>query len=567
MKSFRVFISLFIYLIEVECGLYPEAGVVVELDAATLQDAITGRPHAWLIEFYASWCGHCRDFAPFYTQFAEEVAFWGDVIKIGAIDCADWKNEDICSDYDIKGYPSVKYFAPHTGNDDLGILRESWSSSLESLKEDAITFIQNSQDTMNLTEWPSLEPITDLSGSDNVDLFIILEAEDSFTGREVLLDIHNAYNGSQNVVRMLLSENSTLFPNMNYSELPALLRYHTQTQSTQTINISISAGEIEEYVYSYYMGANSTGGAQTNKIQVIGDDVVNNGERSKISHEDHIRYTVSLSDLEKTVVYALTHEIRLQGELSGEKLAAFQKFVQVLADFFPAFSSLIYPINQISTFDQQNIVEKARDLIGGRDEEYNALPWRSCAGSQPQFGGYPCGQWMLWHTLTVSQLREKKGPPTQVLEAMLAYIKNFFGCLDCAEHFVNATQNGEQFKAINTYQDAVLYLWDLHNDVNLRLQNSSTDDPVYPKQIFPSTDQCPECYTVDGSRTEDGSQTVDGSRTVNGSIYRSRVLEFLVDTYSSIIRTGAVSSGTLIAPNLLIPVLLAATAQQNVLFR
>ena len=29
--------------LKVDCGLYPEAGVVVELDAATLQDAITGK--------------------------------------------------------------------------------------------------------------------------------------------------------------------------------------------------------------------------------------------------------------------------------------------------------------------------------------------------------------------------------------------------------------------------------------------------------------------------------------------------------------------------------------------
>ena len=35
--------SVLYVFVKVECGLYPEAGVVVELDAATLQDAITGK--------------------------------------------------------------------------------------------------------------------------------------------------------------------------------------------------------------------------------------------------------------------------------------------------------------------------------------------------------------------------------------------------------------------------------------------------------------------------------------------------------------------------------------------
>ena len=58
---------------------------------------------------------------------------------------------------------------------------------------------------------------------------------------------------------------------------------------------------------------------------------------------------------------------------------------------FRGYTSL-FLVNPICNhFESKNLrnflLEKARDLIGGRDEEYNALPWRSCAGSQPQFGG------------------------------------------------------------------------------------------------------------------------------------------------------------------------------------
>merc|ERR1711860_247691 len=109
---------------------------------------------------------------------------------MGAIDCANSDNEDLCTKYEIRGYPSIKYFPPNTQEDDLGVLRESWSKSVESLKADTIAFIEQSQAQMNLTEWPSLDPIKERDLNDLKEKsFIILETEDQFAGREVLLDI------------------------------------------------------------------------------------------------------------------------------------------------------------------------------------------------------------------------------------------------------------------------------------------------------------------------------------------------------------------------------------------
>ena len=44
------------------------------------------------------------------------------------------------------------------------------------------------------------------------------------------------------------------------------------------------------------------------------------------------------------------------GVLSREQEIALKKFVEVLAAYFPAFSSLIYPIHQINTFPRQHIL-------------------------------------------------------------------------------------------------------------------------------------------------------------------------------------------------------------------
>lgn len=42
--------------------------------------------------------------------------------------------------------------------------------------------------------------------------------------------------------------------------------------------------------------------------------------------------------------------------------------------------------------------------------------------------------------------------------------------------------------------EAVLWLWSAHNEVNQRLAGDATEDPKFPKIQFPSIDSCPQCY-------------------------------------------------------------------------
>lgn len=42
--------------------------------------------------------------------------------------------------------------------------------------------------------------------------------------------------------------------------------------------------------------------------------------------------------------------------------------------------------------------------------------------------------------------------------------------------------------------EAILWLWEAHNVVNLRLRHSVSTDPSYPKVVFPPQRMCPYCY-------------------------------------------------------------------------
>ena len=47
---------------------------------------------------------------------------------------------------------------------------------------------------------------------------------------------------------------------------------------------------------------------------------------------------------------------------------------------------------------------------------------------------------------------------------------------------------------VETAQDAFLWLWKAHNRVNVRLKDDVSDDPVFPKKVFPDKENCPACY-------------------------------------------------------------------------
>ena len=46
---------------------------------------------------------------------------------------------------------------------------------------------------------------------------------------------------------------------------------------------------------------------------------------------------------------------------------------------------------------------------------------------------------------------------------------------------------------MNSKKDAVLWLWESHNEVNDRLKADETEDPEFPKIQFPSKESCPTC--------------------------------------------------------------------------
>jgi protein disulfide-isomerase-like protein len=110
MMTVRYTLALLIYLLH-----SLTSAEVVELTNDTfeqLTQASTGQTTGkWMVKFYATWCGHCKKLEPVWvaldTALTENHSDKGiNVAKVDAI-----KNRDTAIRFQVKGYPTLFYFA------------------------------------------------------------------------------------------------------------------------------------------------------------------------------------------------------------------------------------------------------------------------------------------------------------------------------------------------------------------------------------------------------------------------------------------------------------------------
>ncbi|CAG8746836.1 10116_t:CDS:2 [Gigaspora margarita] len=88
-------------------ALYDKNGPVILLSEDNWAEEVFNTEKVVVVEFFAPWCGHCKNLAPEYKKAAENLK---GLVKVAAIDCDDEANRRLCGAYDVKGFPTIKLF-------------------------------------------------------------------------------------------------------------------------------------------------------------------------------------------------------------------------------------------------------------------------------------------------------------------------------------------------------------------------------------------------------------------------------------------------------------------------
>ena len=66
----------------------------------------SGKPA--LVEFFAPWCGHCKNLAPVYEELATSFQFADDKVSVAKVDADDHKS--LGKRFGVGGFPTLKWF-------------------------------------------------------------------------------------------------------------------------------------------------------------------------------------------------------------------------------------------------------------------------------------------------------------------------------------------------------------------------------------------------------------------------------------------------------------------------
>lgn len=86
-------------------ALYSSSDDVVELTPSNFNKEVIQSDSVWLVEFYAPWCGHCKNLASDWKKAATALK---GIAKVGAVDADQHKS--LGGQYNVRGFPTIKIF-------------------------------------------------------------------------------------------------------------------------------------------------------------------------------------------------------------------------------------------------------------------------------------------------------------------------------------------------------------------------------------------------------------------------------------------------------------------------
>jgi len=114
------------------------ASAVLDLIPDNFDKVVLNSGKPALVEFFAPWCGHCKNLAPVYEELAQHFVFAEEKVSIGKVDADEHK--ELGRRFGVQGFPTLKWFdgksakpVDYTGGRDLESLTK-WVTEKTGLK-------------------------------------------------------------------------------------------------------------------------------------------------------------------------------------------------------------------------------------------------------------------------------------------------------------------------------------------------------------------------------------------------------------------------------------------------
>lgn len=495
-------------------SLYMDSEVVDMYDTNT--SMLYDSESLWIVQFYSHWCGHCQRFAPIWKDLANSISSWSPVVRVAAMNCADQS----CDRYQIRGTPTVRIFHPMTAPNSLDSSYYGYNVPVKSdqdFLQDIILYnlaVAASKgagsaldlNTLRSAPYPEKKDLSEMFDSlpqttNHVALIFEQEGKNSI-GKKVILDM-NQHSDVLAVMRVNFHDPAArewkLYTNPS---LVVVDRDGSVLERVDGWGINVDRNRFTKILTSYAEG--NSGQTEHPEQRVTSPTTAAYTVPDKVYPT--VKDEVFMSDLEKAVEYSIKKEVAMQPVLDQMKLQTLVYYIETLLNFFPNMRTPIrkflislreWPVQmRLSAISHTDYKAKVNEL----SEFYQPfletpLDWKGCAGSNPQFRGYPCSLWTLFHTLTENAAAKDPafhfGGVSTVANAMIGYVRNFFSCRECAEHFNSHVSRLGYLP--HTGDQSILWMWTIHNTANHMLAGDQTEDPTRPKIQWPSAANCPNC--------------------------------------------------------------------------
>jgi len=497
-------------------GLYTNDDHVEILDHTNFHSALEDTSQLWIIEFYASWCGHCQHFAPVIRKWSDDIQNWGRMVSIGVIDCGDNQNHEICTSNNINGFPTMKYFPIGERNfetknildgrndvdlmkDTIRVIKENIPKKVPISFEDLATVDQVDNQVNQLTDRPFV--------------LVIGDSENTLAAERLVIEF-----STFNDISIGLSLQK--FNDLDCEKSPDSVACKFKIEHFPSIIVIkhdgsdpvIVGGDSLEGQWGVHDGdqlmrnLGSELGLKTShnwdQQSHIGDTKLKSDSSERWRDFDQSK--VYLKDIESSILQLLFYDVKIF-PIDSTKLDHLKTIVQFLSERYPSTSAnLQISLESISKeIAPLNEIKKRKDWIQilaktgltSVQGENPTLEYAACTPSIPNHRGYTCSLWTLFHYLLANSDDASSSQAAGVIHSI---VTDFFGCSDCVENFKKEIVTFP-ITAVNDNKSGVLWLWTLHNSVNKRLSGDESEDPEFPKVQWPSASLCEPCHSSDNS--------------------------------------------------------------------